>query len=163
MVVRWEKVWEMFSLVVEWCIQCMCDCTLYIGTRKTEQCLWENEGNSGWRFHCGLVVWSFSQDCKKVSLKCGEPYVIWLSIQHFMKWFAFIIFSKSDTLLPEGNILCIPLNIEIIFFYWMFSVHFHNLNNILQRIHFQYFLYYVFSSTPTCFGPIGPSSWSYVQ
>jgi hypothetical protein len=38
-----------------------------------------------------------------------------------------------------------------------------NINNILQRMHFQYILYYIFTSTPTCFGPIGPSSGSYVQ
>jgi hypothetical protein len=42
------------------------------------------------------------------------------------------------------------------------SLHY-NLNNILQRMHFQYILYCIFTSTPTCFGPIGPYPGSYVQ
>jgi hypothetical protein len=42
-------------------------------------------------------------------------------------------------------------------FYWIFTVYLHrNVNNNHKKLHFQY-IYCVSTSTPTCFGPFGPS------
>ena len=46
------------------------------------------------------------------------------------------------------------------FFYGMFTVHFHTIdNNNIQQMHFNMLIGY--TNTPTCFGPSGPSSGSY--